>query len=838
MALPTFALSQQTAQERPPYWWELIDLSTEAAVDLVPYDWLKNQAEKLVVLSSNAVAHDGSRADVPGDMPPAEALSQEAGHDLTLDEIRQRFRKNHPQYYFLRGKDLEQFMYRERLSDLLQMKNVQLLGSIAPNGNWRRIPKPKPMTFRNFFFRCKNQWKGCTWNFYKNQMDPSGHSGKVKLLDYVQTIQHIIDCTKTGKTVRQCAKDYLLPFALSKSVMEFIKSSVSFASWKYMGQEAGAAIEAGSTAVSLANFGFLAYADYKALQEISLFLEEREKLEKTKQSNRQLEERNLEIDKALWDGSASSLKAIFDLFWQQYNSRAIKLEKELLYTWAYATDTAKELQKRQEILASELKKFKKDCKNDQRALNMLLNGDKRFKPILSTLNFDLNTAYSLFKQEYFSSNICANDQLRSEAFENYGKIKQLLAKIDQQLTTIQKNWQQFEQKEKDKIIGLANQFVKPVVLAPGLYEAYLDFLLAYGQNMAMVNRLLKLNRAYYRTNTRYTHGRLRNLLLFLNSRIDTFPNEETQEKFREKLQEFEQKIQERKPHYCGLSPKYNLKAPCSSSDSLIKGYNMEIESMTRDLYYADGTGLQLRTTIESELSRFKDIVRINSKNASPELFQNLVLGLKKAYHDANLLEINLRACESSKEPQAMWVLVRPPEIKNSPSGQRKYCSGIDSYEHYLSIGQYQSRQYENHRSCPGNADLSAIIKFQSPPQKIEAGAAFRLQAMGTIRGFQDSNGYRGEWFVYDTRGCPGATITPSKGEQAKVYVDLRGLSKKPMLLNYPLARTGWAGEHSDSLNIVWKMPENPRPGDKCTILGRTPNGHIKWHYVFKVINQQ
>jgi hypothetical protein len=144
----------------------------------------------------------------------------------------------------------------------------------------------------------------------KKQLDPEGHTGKLKILDTAAKIQQLIDCKRSGKTAKQCAKEMGLNWATAKSVGQLL-NLVSPA------------------LASAATVGSLAVADYKAVKSIMELHQIRKAMKEDRKQREKQERDNFESDRLTWPGTMNSLQTRLDTLQQQFDSKLDPADQEL-----------------------------------------------------------------------------------------------------------------------------------------------------------------------------------------------------------------------------------------------------------------------------------------------------------------------------------------------------------------------------------------------------------------------------------------------------------------------------------------------------------------------------
>jgi hypothetical protein len=164
-------------------WWEKLgfgadavagaaDQSTAPAEDLIPYDWLKQQAgQRLVRPAQQAWGRCQTPSPVPIRALPLQQVRGPAGRRPQPHQCR---RAAAPPQHLLGHRQRP----RQPGSDRRRRRGHRRLAGpqAAAPGHLTEIAAP----------------------IIKKQMDASAHTGKLKMLDTVQTLQHLIDCQRGG----------------------------------------------------------------------------------------------------------------------------------------------------------------------------------------------------------------------------------------------------------------------------------------------------------------------------------------------------------------------------------------------------------------------------------------------------------------------------------------------------------------------------------------------------------------------------------------------------------------------------------------------------------------
>jgi len=296
-------------------WWEKLafgaaavgktsDQSTAPAEDLIPYDWLKQQASQQIVKPlqdtfDGKTAHPGSQF--------------EHYYYNKSDQLRQADRNT-------TGYSLQRHR-RNTYSDIANApnSNVPIGGSdVAPAGNYKPITPPRQASFTEI-----------ATPILKQHFDAGAHTGKLKILRTVSDIQHLIDCQRAGKSARECAKTYALNFANSKAITEALSIVGSNAGY-YLANNprAGQALAGGAV-----TFAYLAYADIKAIENIQKLIKVRSEKWSDDQRNQLQAELNELTDQGSWSGNLAGLRLRMDAFKHQFDQQMSAAGRQLFEAW-------------------------------------------------------------------------------------------------------------------------------------------------------------------------------------------------------------------------------------------------------------------------------------------------------------------------------------------------------------------------------------------------------------------------------------------------------------------------------------------------------------------------
>lgn|GEM_PF-3675165 len=331
----------QKSEQEDGLWWETLrftargsDQATSPAPDLLPYKWVKERAGELLSGISKfsrlgAIDAAPSLGTSGWTYRQVDNSLINVWRDRNVQGVRDYVRRNYPRTPTELGA-LENRGGPPGGRDVAVVQG-QLKPIRAPRLTFAQVAEP----------------------VLKKQLDPNDHVGKLKLLNTLQALQHLINCQAQGQAVTQCAKDYGLSFAMSKAVMELLATMGQQLGWHFLKDAALGELIVGSTAT----IGYLAYADYVAIQEIHALLQELSKSHEDALSNQRMAEHNAVAGRENWDGSMRGLQIRLDLFRQQFDKQLLVAGEDLFQAWGDADESYLKARSSREALGKALDSF-------------------------------------------------------------------------------------------------------------------------------------------------------------------------------------------------------------------------------------------------------------------------------------------------------------------------------------------------------------------------------------------------------------------------------------------------------------------------------------------------
>jgi len=207
-----------------------------------------------------------------------------------------------------------------------------------------KTPKPTPRFPQKNTFNI-NKTRPSEMTFYqrnapkveKHLGNPKDNTGSLQVLATLNTIQHLIDCKNRGSDVRKCFKTYVINQGAAKAVFEVLSLT------------------------GLATYGAvfsIAYADYVAIKNIMKVHKVTSGMwDDYQQELRQGRDNDI-ADRSNWNGSLRKLEQMTELFVNRYVNIQGEIGEQLLYAWADSYDRIKLAQKARSRLEAALGRYR------------------------------------------------------------------------------------------------------------------------------------------------------------------------------------------------------------------------------------------------------------------------------------------------------------------------------------------------------------------------------------------------------------------------------------------------------------------------------------------------
>lgn len=566
-------------QQKGPLWWETLvflgnaaDQSTDPAPDLIPYDSIKKIFHQRIVQPTSQLA--GNQSPTPPQTPYVYNQTtnqvQKTQRDANLSSIQKDRRANYP-------------------TDMLDLESqpprtdAPIGGSdVAPTGNWIKPVQAPRQSFMQVASTIINE-----------QLDPNDHTGKIKILDTLQVIQHMVDCQAAGASATECFKKYVHSFAVSKAVSEGLSVLGQYGGW-YLAKNAalGEAVLGGAATVS-----YLAYADYLAVQQIMEVCQIKINQYGDELANQRQAESNLGSDRFNWSGSLPELKTRLDLFQQQFDEYMIQAGDELFVAWGEADKGFSNVKKYREDLNKFLDSFlspedlgtamEEACDQDD-------PGELGIK--LETINEGIDQKKTLISKSLERAGALAKKCSTEEEAESIRAMHELLNGVTLDLEKDLQEWSHLIGEIDKKKIEAGKQKqeelveeAKQAVELQEAYEAFTDthFIASIGawRSEEAYTDYIKMKKIFLQ--------RWKRLYFFLNSRAEEILINENLEKAQAMLAATDSYLKGFKPS----------RMPFDSADQ----YKQEVEDKITELKYMEDVGVKLHDAIKERVQALENV---------------------------------------------------------------------------------------------------------------------------------------------------------------------------------------------------------------------------------------
>lgn len=327
----------RSSEKKEPLWWETLawglksaDQSTAPAPDLLPYDWIKENANDHIVGPTQSGFDDIEPNKAIFEYDPKTNLVQRLGREETMRAL-QNNRKNN--YVYSQAELADQPVRGDPIGGR----------DYAPTGGKiKPIRAPRQSFSQAATLALQNQLA----------LGPYDIMG-IKFLDTLQATQHLIDCQAKGHSASECFKQYGVSFAMSKAVTELLRIVGQKLGWHLVKDAALGELVVGGGFMA----GYLAYADYLAIQEIMALGQVKIDEYGDKLANQRQAESNLGSDRFNWSGSIPELKTRVDLFKQHFDAYMVAAGDELFGSWAESKEALSKAKASRKKLNSSLEEF-------------------------------------------------------------------------------------------------------------------------------------------------------------------------------------------------------------------------------------------------------------------------------------------------------------------------------------------------------------------------------------------------------------------------------------------------------------------------------------------------
>lgn len=528
----------------PKTWWnewegfiKMMDQSTQPAPDFIPYNRIKYSVyQNAIVPTQNA--YNKLTGNEPASKPTGLQKYQPKPPQVQAAERQQTAVRFKNQSHT----NPRNAATTDDLADLPNDSEPRAPGNIAPQSDWQKIPGEK--TGPSFYERNLPKVKKMLAD------DPKNHTGSLKILETLQTMQMLIKCKEQGFTAKQCASMYIQNFATGKAVSELL-------------QLLGAS--------SVAVYGSLVYADYVAIQNISKMIKIHQAMLEDAERNRKQALENDIVNYAHWNGEIDSLQKILEIFLQQYTSRQNPLSRELLDAWARSDKLIEQVKEKRSALTRAIADYQESGKFEEQLLASCPRENEQ--AIQGDVNSDcreiitnaLNKFAPPLQETYNASDLIRQYQ---EDCKN---------KADAEMNTCSES--------REKILQQSND-------AALLQKPALEFKLAY-ENCVTAVLMARGLLEQYKTNKTAFENRKARLVQFLR------PQAQEMLRMREKeLSQALRMIEDMKRSLTEYKPKPSY---FDSSD----GYQLSIDAMISDLKFMRDIPEKLVTSIKEKTARLE-----------------------------------------------------------------------------------------------------------------------------------------------------------------------------------------------------------------------------------------